>query len=228
MLRALTAACLATATLAVAAGASTSPVRLDRLHGVRFELSGSVLTVALAPQPGRTPPDVRRQLWGKRIRAVCAPTFNPREAPRSAVRAVRLWPRGALEVRYRFPRDVSSNVKWCLLEDVNGGDVAGVDFAPFVRVVAEGAEDRRIARELRRYLERNNTSTVWGRQVRGIVVDGGVIAIATGLRATPGARRVARLVCRLIQGSDVADFTPGHTVLDRDGEVLRTCPARDE
>jgi hypothetical protein len=224
MHRACLVACLVPATFAGSAGAVPSPVRLDRAHGVRFSLTGSLLTVRLVPQPNRTPPDARRQLWGKRIDAICSPTFSPRRAHR-VVRAVRLWPRGQMELTYRFERDISHRAKWCLLED-DGLDVAGVDFALFIPVHGDNANDRRIGRGLRRYLQRTTGSNPWLGRVRGIVVQRGVIAVATDLRRNRGGKRIARQLCNLIQGADVADFTPGHTIYGHEDVVLRVCRAR--
>jgi hypothetical protein len=205
--------------------ASGSQVALDRPHGMRFDLTGSVLTVRLVPQENRDPPDVRREVWGKRIDAICAPTFSPRGSRGRAVRAVRLWPRGQMELRYRFRRDISDQVKWCLLED-GGRDVASVSFQVFIRVFGHSAGDRRIGKELRRYLLRNADSQPWLRRVTGIVVDRGVIAIATDLRRGRRGKRIARRLCGVIQGADIADLTPGHKIFGRDDVVLRVCPAR--
>jgi hypothetical protein len=225
MYRALMVALLATAALAIPALAVPSPVRLDRSHGVRFSLTGSVLTVRLVPQRNRTPPDARKQLWGKRIGASCSPTFQVRDPRRSIVRAVRFWPRGQLELSYSFRQDISDRVKWCLLED-GGRDVAAVDFEVFIRVYGGSAGDRRVGQELRRYLLRNAGSQAWLTRVRAIVVDRGVIAVATELRRDRRGKRIARRLCRLIQGADVADFTPGHTILGHEDVVLRTCRSR--
>jgi len=175
-----------------------------------------------------TLPDTRNELWGKRIRAVCSPTFNYRKALRVAVRAVRLWPRGQTQLSYSFERDISDRVKWCLLEDAGGGDVAGVYFQVFVPVRGDTEKDRRIGRALRRYLWRNASSAPWLRRVTAIVVDRGVISVATQLRHNRRGTRSAREICSLIQGADVADFTPGHTILGHNDVVLRTCLARRE
>jgi hypothetical protein len=37
-----------------------------------------------------------------------------------------------------------------------------------------------------------------------------------------------RIVCDTIQGADVADFTPGHKVVDQDGDLLAACPTRTD
>jgi hypothetical protein len=79
---------------------------------------------------------------------------------------------------------------------------------------------------LRRYLQRNAGSSPWLGRVRGIVVQRGVIAVATDLRRNRGGRRIARRLCNLIQGADVADFTPGHTIYGDEDVVLRVCRAR--
>jgi len=34
--------------------------------------------------------------------------------------------------------------------------------------------------------------------------------------------------CDLIQGSDVADYTSGHELQDREGETIKVCPARED
>ena len=193
---------------------------------MRFDLSGSVLTVALVTPTVRAQPTTRAQLWGKRIRAVCSPSFDYRQARRVAVHAVQLWPRRQTELSYTFERDISDRVKWCLLEDAGGGDVAAVDFEPFIAVHADSASDRRIGNRLRRYLWRNARSRPWLIQVSAIVVDHKVIGVVTQLRRDRRGRRSAREICRLIQGADVADFTPGHAVVGRNDVVVRACAAR--
>jgi hypothetical protein len=212
---------LAAASIAVSATASPSPARVDRDHGVRFDLEGPVLTVALVGQT-----ETSTELWGKRIRAVCSPAFGYRKALRLAVRAVQLWPTGQTELTYDFDRDISDRVKWCLLEDVGGGDVAAVDFQVFFPVYGDSAKDRRMGRQLRAYIWRNAGTAPWLRRVRGIVVESGVITVATQLRARARGEQIARQICGLIQGSDVADFTPGHTVYGRGDVVVRVCRAR--
>ena len=221
MHRALILGSLAAVSIAVSASASPSPVRVDRDRGVRFDLEGSVLTVGLV---GRT--QTRSEVWGKRIRAVCSPTFGYRKTLRVAVRAAQLWPTGQPELAFSFDRDISDRVKWCLLEDVGGGDIADVQFQAFIPVHGASAKDRRIGRRLSSYLWRNAGAAPWVRQVRGIIVDQGVITVATQLRDQPRGNRIARVICGLIQGSDVADFTPGHTVVGHNEVVLEFCRAR--
>jgi hypothetical protein len=188
-------------------------------------LTGSVLTVRLVPQRNRTPPDARKQVWGKRIDAICSTAFQPANARRRVVRAARFWPRGQLELTYRFERDISDRVKWCLLED-DGLDVAAFSFGVFIRIYGGRAADRRIGQELRRYLLRNAGSEPWLTRVKGIVVERNVIAVATDLRRNRRGKRIARRLCSLIQAADVADFTPGHTIYGHEDVVLRVCPSR--
>lgn len=226
MRKAFLAACLVMAIVAGSAAAAPSPVRLDPSHGLRFSLNGSVLRVGLAPQPGQRPRDARRKLWGQSVQAICSPTFQYFRAPRSLVLDTRFWPRRQKQLSFSFERDISDRVKWCLLEAEGGTDIAAVDFAVFIRVYAGAADDRRIGQELRRYLLRGSGLVPWLRQVRGIVVDEGVIAVATGLRPNRRGKRIARRICGLIQGADVADFTPGHAVHGRADNVLRSCAAR--
>ena len=210
MRRAFIVACLATAAVAISATASPAPVQVDRSHGVRFDLDGAVLTVALVT------PETRPQVWGKRIRAVCSPT----------VRAVQLWPHGQPQLSYTFERDISDRAKWCLLEDEGGRDLAALDFRHFIAVHADSPKDRQIGQKLRRYLWRNAASRPWLRRVSAIMVDRQVIAVATRLRRNRHGRRSAREICRLIQGADVADFSPGHAVIGRNDVVVRACAAR--
>lgn len=210
--------CLATAFCAGSTVASTAPVRLDRSHGLRFTLAGSVLTVGLVPANGK-PPDARKRLWGKRIRGICSPSFSPQEPPR-VVRTVALWPRGQEKLSFSFERDIAARATWCLLEGVSGVDVAGVDFGVFIRIWADRASDRRVGQELRRYLLRNAGSAPWLRRVAAIVVDRDVIAVSTLLRRNRRGKPIARQICRLIHGADVADFTPGHTDFGRNDVVI--------
>jgi hypothetical protein len=169
---------------------------------------------------------VRKELWGERIRAVCSPTFAYRRARRSIVHSVQLWPDGQTQLSYDFGRDISDRVKWCLLEETSGGDIADVQFQVFIAVHGATAKDRRIGRELRAYLWRNASTRPWMRRVTSIFVEQGVILVRTSLRRDGRGTRSAREICRFIQGADVADFTPGHTVFGRNDVVLEFCRAR--
>jgi hypothetical protein len=94
---------------------------VDRERGMRFKLDGRVLTAKTLTKAAR------RSVFGQRIDAICATAFRPDRGRK--VRAVRDWPERTRRVAFTFKRDVSEDVKWCLLED-GGEDVAGVDFAP--------------------------------------------------------------------------------------------------
>jgi hypothetical protein len=227
MLAALLAAALAATSLAFAsapAAAAEGPVRVDRVHGVRFELDGRILTVRILPGPDGRPPEVTRRVWGKRIDAICSPVFHPR-SPSTIVRQIRRWPRGELELRYRFGRDISGRVKWCVLED-GGVDVAAVGFGAIIRVFGNNADDKRAGRQLRRHIKAEAPSATWLPRVKAIVVTEGLITVSTDLEKNRGGRRVARRICGLIRSSGAAAPPPGgppHTVLGRDDAGLRDC-----
>lgn len=122
---ALVAACVLVVLL-VSVPASEAATRraTDAEAGIRFTLDGRVLTVRVLP---RAPRDVRRGLYGKRIRAVCGTDFSFARGVK--VQRTRLWPRGRARLRYRFRRNISRRAKWCLLEHPRGGDVAFGSFA---------------------------------------------------------------------------------------------------
>jgi hypothetical protein len=203
--------------LVVPAARADEATRLDRLNGVRFVLDGRALTVTLVPQPDRRPADIRADVWGKRIDAICF------AGPRAKVRDIRLWPEGQLELSYRFPRDISARIKSCLLED-GATDVAGVIFKRFIRIFGNGPSDKRIGRRLRRHLQREDASAA--RRVTAIVVSDGVIVIATDLRENRRGRRIARRLCELVQSSGVPGPPPGtmaHSIFSRDDATLERC-----
>jgi hypothetical protein len=226
MFPALLAAVLAAVSLALAfvPAAAAGPVRVDRVNGVRFELDGRILKVRLLPRADGRPPAVSRRVWGKRIDAICSPVFHPRSRS-TIVRQVRRWPRGELKLRYRFGRDISGRVKWCVLED-GAEDVAVVSFVPIIRVRGSSAEDQRTGRQLRREIKREAPSATWLPRVKAIVVRKGLITVSTDLERNRRGRRVARRICAVIRSSGAADPPPGgppHTVLGRDDATLRDC-----
>ena len=192
--------------------------RLDRLNGVRFALDGRVLTVTLVPQPDSRPPDARDDVWGRRIDAICSTGRG------ATVRDIRLWPDGQLELSYRFARDISGRVRWCLLED-GATDVAGVTFERFIRILSSGPRDKRIGRRLRQHLEREGGKPA--QRVTALVVTDGGIAIATNLAENRRARRIARRLCGLLRSSGVPEPPAGsrlaHSVFSRDDATLRVC-----
>ena len=97
------------------------------------------------------------------------------------------------------------------------------------------AQDESMARDVRRYFHRNAEQASWYSEIESITVADGVITITTSadlgevnadLSELTGRQfTVTDEICSLIQGSDVADFTPGHRVLGRDGDRV-VCAAR--
>jgi hypothetical protein len=108
-----------------AAPASEAATRraTDQEADIRFTLDDRILTVRVLPRASRR---VRRQLYGKRIRAVCSTSFGLSSGV--LVRRTRLWPSGRSRLRYRFRRNISRRAKACLIEHPRGGDVAYVSF----------------------------------------------------------------------------------------------------
>ena len=83
-----------------------------------------------------------------------------------------------------------------------------------------------MAADVQRYFERNASPAPWYGDIESISVVDGVVTIDTALDLRePSSRAAANQICALIQGSDVADFTPGHTVLGQGDEAV-VCPAR--
>jgi len=112
------------AMLSTAAEADAATRRAtDSQARIRFTLERRVLTTRLL---SGAPRRVRRQLYGKRVRAVCGTNFAFDRGVK--VRRARTWPRARGRVRFRFDRDISRRAKWCLIEHPRGGDVAFVSF----------------------------------------------------------------------------------------------------
>ncbi len=61
-----------------------------------------------------------------------------------------------------------------------------------------------------------------------IEVENNRIALRSGLENDTEGRAAGDAFCQLVQGSDVADFTPGHELQDKDGETIKVCPARND
>jgi hypothetical protein len=104
---------------------------------MRLTLDGRVLTAKIADvgtSRGRT---LEEKLYGKRIDAICSPSFDP--SRRQLVVRRRLWPTGARRVSFRFGRDISRRVKWCLIEH-DAADIASVSFTKPepIRLVGKG------------------------------------------------------------------------------------------
>jgi len=193
--------------------AAPAPAKVDHDAGVRFDLQGTVLTVVLVR------PDLGEEVWGKPTTAVCSPVFSSRSS-RLAVHTTQPWPEGATELSYTFERDVSKHVKWCLLEDDSGGDLASVQFEPFIRVFGDTPKQRRTGRRLRHDLLRAAGDAAWVWKIGGIVVQPGTIAVTTDLRRNRRGKRVAREICRSTDHTDLGDaallvFARGEVVLRR-------------
>jgi hypothetical protein len=96
-----------------------------------------------------------------------------------------------------------------------------------VEIVTGGSrpDDLAMATDVRRYFQRNASLAPWYSEIDSIGVEDGVITVNTTLDlAESSGRAAADEICGLIQGSDVADFTPGHTVRG-EGEPI-ACPCR--
>ena len=82
-----------------------------------------------------------------------------------------------------------------------------------------------MASDVVRYFRRNFRGLFWYGRIELVRVERGVITIVTDLAVRGDYRFAARQICDGIQGSDVADFTSGHTVVGRNGARVR-CPTR--
>ncbi|MEX1141240.1 MAG: hypothetical protein WD993_07400 [Thermoleophilaceae bacterium] len=102
--------------------------KADPGSDVRFVLQNETLTVRVLDRPHhQVHPPVLDRLGGKRVRAACGTRFQPSEAV--IVRARRRWPEGRSTLVFRFRRNISHRVRWCVIETgKSGGDVAGVSF----------------------------------------------------------------------------------------------------
>jgi hypothetical protein len=87
-------------------------------------------------------------------------------------------------------------------------------------------EDAAMARSVAGYLRRNASGAPFYDAIERVTVRDGVITIETTLRLDGRREGDARALCDLIQGSDEADFTPGHTVTGRGPKV--TCRHRTD
>lgn len=112
---------------------------------------------------------------------------------------------------------------------IRAGTRCRVQFsAPRVRIRGETRADEGLARDLLRYLRRNAGSASWYPALRTLEARRGVFTVRSTLRQGARGRAAADQVCSLIQGADLADFTPGHTVRGRKGRQIMRCPARRE
>lgn len=112
-----------------------------------------------------------------------------------------------------------------------------------IKVLASTASDRKIGDDLANYLNRNCPAGV--RQsdnptlqqlytatadfcggVTEIAVQDKRITVRTDLEPGSDSETLGNVFCVYVAGSDVADFTSGHTLLDASGSKIKTCPAR--
>ena len=106
-----------------------------------------------------------------------------------------------------------------------GGDSTAADSTVEIAIGGSEPDDLAMATDVQRYFQRNASIAPWYSEIESIGVEGGVITVNTRLDlAEPPGRAAADQICGLIQGSDVADFTPGHTVRG-EGEPI-VCPCR--
>jgi hypothetical protein len=97
-----------------------------------------------------------------------------------------------------------------------------------VQVVGKSAADRRIASDFYEYLQRGCVKGVKPcDNFERVEANDSVLTVTSDLEPTDENRRIAMEICSVIQGSDVADFSKGHTVNGRDSITLATCPARE-
>jgi hypothetical protein len=122
-----------------------------------------------------------------------------------------------------------------------------------IKLSGATARDRGIGAELDRYIDRNygnaeravpptsehlpsrqrralgeltdNIAELKG-SIERIAVDHTVVTVKTDLDRDKEGLQTARLICTVIYGADVADFTKGHRVVGADSTVLVECSPR--
>ena len=87
-------------------------------------------------------------------------------------------------------------------------------------------KDRAMAQRVVRYLDRNAKGWPWYRRVEQVSVENGVVTIETTVDLEQN-EDAGPLACSFIQGSDEADFTPGHRIEGRNGTAFE-CPSRTD
>ncbi len=127
---------------------------LDARTGVLFVLDGRTLTTTITPGAQRV--DVRSELYGKRITAVCG-----RYGPLTRVVREASWPPNVNQVSFVFARDLSEVVSWCILETDTGSDIAEAAFGPipglfFADTSYKGSASPRGVRRYLRVRDANN------------------------------------------------------------------------
>jgi hypothetical protein len=123
-------ALLAAALLALAPAADAATrTKLDRDDEVRFQLDGRDLTLTIVDgwRYGQIP-STKSRLFGKPVVVACGTSFQFSRKT-AVIRRLR-WPVGASSLSVRFARDVSRNLRWCLIDEgpKGGADIAFVSF----------------------------------------------------------------------------------------------------
>jgi len=136
MRRLLLAALLLTAALPAATTSATSLVAersktmiaTDHLSGVRFSLTADRLTLSLTDhRKGGTA--AGPQLRGHRVRVACGEhdPLKSRDVA-SLARAAGVWRTTQTSALFLLNRDIEQTARWCIVERLDGADVAGIDF----------------------------------------------------------------------------------------------------
>jgi hypothetical protein len=94
-----------------------------------------------------------------------------------------------------------------------------------VRKVPKKDRDSPLFPEYKRYLK--GAGAMCGNMAT-IDVDGERVTIRSDIRGAATRSAAGEAFCNLIQGSDVADFTPGHELQDIEGDAIEVCPARTD
>jgi len=140
----------------------------------------------------------------------------------------------------------------CGLDEQTPGSAGRPDDAA---IQADRQQDREIGLNLQRYMVRNcfppGAKPVVPKKYRGrdfppgyksllrggialcdsvvsITVNDSRVTLRSGLENDAEGREAGKAFCNLVRGSDVADFTPGHKLQDKEGETIRVCAGRTQ
>ena len=132
MRRTTTLLAAALATLATTP-ATASPVRTatDQFTGVHFTLHGHRLTLTITGKHVEGGRAAGPLLRGHMVRTVCG---IGRTARVPTARAAGHWPRRADRALFLLDRDLAAKARWCLVERLDGEDVAAVDLGTHRRL----------------------------------------------------------------------------------------------
>jgi hypothetical protein len=99
----------------------------DDRASVEFHLRGHLLTARVIPKDVRIGIGTAERLQGRLVTAACGTRLAFGRG--TTTHRTRRWPRDAMQLRFWFSRNVSNQVRWCVLETgKSGGDVARVYF----------------------------------------------------------------------------------------------------